>query len=181
MIYSCDEKFFKDVSPDKAAKASSLFRLSTYPRKCTKSSENSGPKDWQKSPIWKHIKSSLFPLTLSRDFANDRYLKRQNPANGKMQMYIATARAVLESTVTPTNEALIRTHHPSLSHISTVYAVTEGSRNCMWVVFYTCFVHNHIKATHAGGREIQIVPRLERPNPMKKLLHQARPGMYDEE
>lgn len=44
----------------------------------------------------------------------------------------------------------------------------DGSQNSMWVVFIPAS-YNQIKTTHAGGREIQIVPRLERPNPMRNL------------
>ncbi len=36
----------------------------------------------------------------------------------------------------------------------------------MWVVFIPAS-YNQIKTNDAGGREIQIVPRLERPNPMR--------------
>lgn len=116
--------------------------------------------------MWKLIKSLLFPLLLYGDFATES--TEWGNAN------VAAARAVLESTVTPANENLMRTHHPSLSHISTVYAVVEGTQNCIWVVFIPA-THNQIKNTHAGGREIQIVPRLERPNPMRYLY--ARPDL----
>lgn len=44
----------------------------------------------------------------------------------------------------------------------------EGSQKFMWVVFIPAS-YKQIKTTHAAGREIQIVPRLERPNLMKYL------------
>lgn len=82
---------------------------------------------------------------------------------------VAAARADLEPTVTQANEQLMRTHQSSLSSISTVYAVTEGPQKCMWVVLIPV-THNQIKNTHAGNREIHIVPRSELPNPMVYLL-----------
>lgn len=44
----------------------------------------------------------------------------------------------------------------------------EDSQKCIWVVFISAS-YNQIKTTHAAGREIHIVPRLERPNFMKYL------------
>lgn len=82
---------------------------------------------------------------------------------------MAAARADLETTVTQANEQLIRTYHSSLSCISTVSAVAEGSRNGIWVVCIPA-AHNQIKSTHASNREIHIVPKIERPNPLVYLL-----------
>lgn len=82
---------------------------------------------------------------------------------------MAAARADLEPKVTQANEQIMRTYHSSLSCISTVYAVTEGSRNCIWVVMIPT-AHNEIKSTHAGNREIHIIPKIERPNPLVYLL-----------
>lgn len=82
---------------------------------------------------------------------------------------MAVARADLETKVTQDNEQLMRTHHSSLSYISTVYAVTEPTQNCIWVVFIPA-AHHEIKRTHAGNREIHIIPRIERPNPLQYPL-----------
>ncbi|OJJ46548.1 hypothetical protein ASPZODRAFT_142358 [Penicilliopsis zonata CBS 506.65] len=67
----------------------------------------------------------------------------------------AAARALLEPEVTPANEQLIRTHHPSLGPIEGVCVVRESSEKSIWLVAPDTFV---IPTTHAAGREIHVFP-----------------------
>lgn len=68
---------------------------------------------------------------------------------------LATARAsTAHSTMTPSNEQLIRTNHPSLSRLDQMCAVSESDGKWIWVAapgLTTAGIN-----THAVGREIQF-------------------------
>lgn len=54
------------------------------------------------------------------------------------------------------NEQLIRTHHPSLRHLPTVYASPESDEKWIWVVAPIPTIAKI--STHAAGREIHFLP-----------------------
>jgi hypothetical protein len=82
---------------------------------------------------------------------------------------IATSRAMIEPEVTPSNEALIRTHHPSLSAVPFVYSSQEMSGKVFWQVLISGDLT--IPDTHAAGREIHIVtPYYHSPDPSKSII-----------
>ncbi|KAK2874954.1 hypothetical protein FQN49_001928 [Arthroderma sp. PD_2] len=71
----------------------------------------------------------------------------------------AAARSVLEPTVTAENEALFRTHHPSLASASWVMAVRlRRSEPYIWVVVLQPDTDTSLIDTHAGDREIHFRP-----------------------
>lgn len=78
---------------------------------------------------------------------------------------VAAARAALESTVNKQNEQLIRSYHPSLAVAPTVYVLEEieGEGRFIWVVMMNSYFL--VQSTHAGGREIHVVPAMQHPNP----------------
>ncbi|KAM5467843.1 hypothetical protein MferCBS49748_003823 [Microsporum ferrugineum] len=80
---------------------------------------------------------------------------------------IASARAILEPTITPENEHLIRTYHPALSVCRDVYTMREMSGKLFWMAIVSSKPISH---THAGGREIHIVPAMYTPDPLRYLI-----------
>lgn len=81
---------------------------------------------------------------------------------------LAIARATLETVVTPQNETLIRTYHPALSAIPTVYTYTEMTGKIFWKVLLPEGLR--LFDTHVTGREIHIVPSLRGPDPLRVLM-----------
>lgn len=82
---------------------------------------------------------------------------------------IAAARAVLEPAVTPENERLLRTYHPSLSGAKFVYILTEACGREIWAVQIS---HPHaleVPTTHVAGMEVHVIPGMERPNPLRYM------------
>lgn len=80
---------------------------------------------------------------------------------------VAAAKACVVPLVTVENEALIRTFHPFLAHSDQVWAFQEMTGNVIWGAYVssnTCIGH-----THAGGREIHILPTGFGP---ERLIHQ---------
>lgn len=126
--------------------------------------ENHDRESLKKRLVWKLIKSGYFRFSYLKYLTNGRYLKVTEYTTC-VHSNVAAARAYLKSTVNPANENLMRTYHPALSHISIVYAVMEGSQNCIWIVS-TPTAHYYIESTHTGNRKTQIVPRIKRPNPL---------------
>lgn len=69
----------------------------------------------------------------------------------------------MEPQVTDANEALFRTHHPSLGFEPVVFILTQKhSRHRFWVI-YPCANQPTGEYTHAGGMEIHIQPFFHSP------------------
>jgi len=72
-------------------------------------------------------------------------------------IFIAAERALTETAVTPENEKLLRTHHRSLARSDTVEVGHEINGKEIWLVSAAASIT--VLDTHAGGREIHIMPR----------------------
>ncbi|KAJ5782257.1 hypothetical protein N7457_004031 [Penicillium paradoxum] len=69
----------------------------------------------------------------------------------------AAKRASIEPKVTDTNQRLLRTHHPSLSQLDSVYLVEESEHKWIWVVS-PGFDETRSIGAYAGGLEIHLKP-----------------------
>jgi hypothetical protein len=61
----------------------------------------------------------------------------------------------MEPTVTPSNEELIRTYHPSLAPFANVWLHQCPDGGAIWVAQFTQIPVTH---THAGGLEVHVMP-----------------------
>ncbi|KUM62785.1 hypothetical protein ACN42_g4334 [Penicillium freii] len=94
---------------------------------------------------------------------------------------VATARAIIEPTITPQNENLVRTYHPSLGPVDGVWVTKESNEKSIWLVAPGPL---GLPYTHAGGREIHFLPAglaprtivcfTNQPDPLKAVLNPRR-------
>ncbi|OQE18175.1 hypothetical protein PENFLA_c022G09937 [Penicillium flavigenum] len=94
---------------------------------------------------------------------------------------VATTRATIEPTITPQNENLVRTYHPSLGPVDDVWVTKESNEKSIWLVAPGPL---GLPYTHAGGREIHFLPAglaprtivcfIEQPDPLKAVLNPRR-------
>lgn len=75
--------------------------------------------------------------------------------------------------VTVENEAFIRTFHPAFINVSDVYVRQEMNGNSIWIVFLSS--NPRVSHTHAGGREIHIIPRADKPHPLRYMMPKTVP------
>ncbi|KAF3022348.1 hypothetical protein E8E15_009193 [Penicillium rubens] len=85
---------------------------------------------------------------------------------------VATARATIEPTITPQNENLVRTYHPSLGPVDGVWVTKESNEKSIWLVAPGPLGIPH---THAGGREIHFLPAGLSPRTMTMICFKAQP------
>ena len=84
---------------------------------------------------------------------------------------------MFETTVTPENEALLRSFHPSLEGVDSVDVLEIRDRPPIWVI--SARPHAQPLSTHVGGRELHWWPELEVPpnGPRPGVLHD--PVLHD--
>ncbi|KAJ5675388.1 hypothetical protein N7462_008285 [Penicillium macrosclerotiorum] len=70
---------------------------------------------------------------------------------------VAAKRALIEPKVTSSNKELLRTYHPSLSCLPTVYLAEESKDKWIWVISPDPDTAESI-STHAGDLEIHLAP-----------------------
>jgi hypothetical protein len=68
---------------------------------------------------------------------------------------LAASRAIMEQAVTPSNEELIRTYHPSLAHCVHVWIHRCPDGGLIWVSRFSIIP---VTYTHAGGIEVHVMP-----------------------
>lgn len=97
--------------------------------------------------------SFVFSVLLAHSIVDDKSQRWGTPE-------IAAIRATFEEMVTPDNEELFRTYHPSFSNQPFVEIIKEAN-NHIWRIFPTRDCKG--LPTHIGGRETQAVPRFLTP------------------
>lgn len=126
--------------------------------------ENTTPHSWQKDPAkLRLIESKFFQFHYLDRLCSQLVEEIESTEWGNTG--VAAARAALELIVNQENEQLIRTFHPSLAVAPVVYVLEEkkGESRFIWIVMMVSdFL---VQSTHAGGREIHVVPTMEHPNP----------------
>lgn len=85
---------------------------------------------------------------------------------------VEATKAHFADTVTPDNERYVRTFHKSLAGATWVAVLTEESGKAIWMVHAEHGLL--VPDTHAGGREIHIVPGFEQPAPMRYPFQEDR-------